>query len=237
MVEYVALARTAVPVAAALVGPAVHRDAAALGPDVGDRLAEQQFSAAGGNVIGQRAGHGAIVDDRRRRRVQRRHAAHVRLDLAQRVRFQPGDPGHAVRLRAGLQVAQPLDLHRVPGDYDLADLAVLQALLAAEFAQQFHSATAEHRLERTRLVVEPRVHDAGVAAGLVGGDLGLLLEDGHLVPAHLGQPAGHREAQDPGPNDADPPTTAVRSWCGLPWNQRLVSCSVLAAVFLPPGYA
>ncbi len=78
--------------------------------------------------------------------------------------------------------------------------------LRAVRAQQLHSAPAQLRLQRARRVVDARVYHAAVPAGLMRGDLVLLLEHGdRRVGLDLGETPCDGEADDPGADDADAP--------------------------------
>src|SRR6185503_14370069 len=72
-----------------------------------------------------------------------------------------------------------------------------------EVLEQADPAPAQGRLERARLVVEPGVHDAGVVSGLVPGELGLLVEHGHLGPA-CGERPPDRQPDQARPHDPHP---------------------------------
>ena len=128
----------------------------------------------------------------------------VRLQLAELVRIQPANVRHAVRLRAPLELAQPLELALVEGDDDLPALDVADVALLAVRAQEPDPASAELRLERSRRVVDAGVRDPAVPTRLVSRDRGLLLQDrDDRVRPELRQAARDGEADDPGAHHAD----------------------------------
>ncbi len=79
-------------------------------------------------------------------------------------------------------------------------------MLVAVLVQRGSALGAELGLQRTRLVVDARVDDAGVVAGLVDGDVGLALEHEHARSGLAQQQlARGGEAEDSGPDDDDVP--------------------------------
>jgi hypothetical protein len=130
------------------------------------------------HVVGERVRDGAVVGDRRRRRVQARDAGRMRLELAQRGAVEPADARDAVRGGAALELVEPRQLGRVDGDDELPASVERQALLLAVRAEQAGAAAAQRRLERAGGVIDARVDDAAVPPRLVERELGLLLEDG-----------------------------------------------------------
>ena len=73
-----------------------------------------------------------------------------------------------------------------------------------EVLQQTHPAPAQRRLEAARLVVQTRVDDPAVVPGLVGGEVLLLVEQGHLGVVLGGQVPGNGGADDPAADDGHP---------------------------------
>lgn len=162
----------------------------------------QAQPATGGSELGrERPGDGRVVDDRRLRRVQRAHTGGGRLDLAQPVGVDEARAGHAVGHGAGVQVVEPGRLHLVEDDDHLAALVVGDVVPLHEVLQQTHPAPAQRRLEAARLVVEAGVDDPAVVPGLVGGEVLLLVEQGHLGVVLGGQVPRDGSADDPAADD------------------------------------
>ena len=85
-------------------------------------------------------------------------------------------------------------------------------MLVAVLVERLAALGAELGLQRPGRVVDARVDDAGVVAGLVGGDVGLALEhEDARVGVAPQQLAGGREAEDAGADDDDVPG-AVHQW-------------------------
>jgi hypothetical protein len=154
--------------------------------------------------------------------VQTTDAADVRLQRGQRVAIEPADAGDAVGTCPLLDGIQPPLLLAVQGDQHLAALDVGEGMLGAEVAQQTGPSPAQPGLERARRVVQARVHDPAVAPGLVPGQLGLLLQQGHggALVGQL-QPSGHRGTEDAAAHDgaaqpAHPATNRGASYTALP---------------------
>ena len=165
----------------------------------------EDLAVRGAHVVGERPRDRAVVGDRGRRRVQARDGGGVRLELAQLVALDPPQPGHGVRRASSLELAQPLELGLVDRDDELPALVVGEAALRAVGAQQLDAAPAQARLQRPGRVVDARVDDAAVAAGLVQRDVVLLLEHGHdRVGPELRQPPRDREPEDAGADDSEP---------------------------------
>ena len=171
----------------AVVSPAV---------DAGHLGAEADRPAGRAHVVGERLGDGAVVGDRGGRRVQAGDSGGVRLDLAELVVLEPAEAGHAVCDSAALELPQAHDLGRVERDDELAAVAQRDAAARGVRAQELDAAPAQLRLERARRVVDPRVDDAAVAAGLVERHLPLLLEDlDRRVGLELGRGAERRRGR------------------------------------------
>ena len=81
-------------------------EVAARGVSVRDLAAGHDPPAGRPQVVGHRRGHGAVVDDAGRRRVQRRDAGRVRLDLAQLVGADPAQARHLVGAAAPLELVE-----------------------------------------------------------------------------------------------------------------------------------
>ncbi len=117
---------------------------------------------------------------------------------------EPPQPRDVVRAGAALELVQPRELGVVDGHDELAAALVAHAVLVAELVQLAGAGDAQLGLQRAGRVVDAGVDDAGVVAGLVGGDAVLALEDHHggVRPA-VQQLAGGGEAEDAGPDDGD----------------------------------
>ena len=99
----------------------VHQpDPARPGLDPLDAAVHDDRHLAALELARQRPRHLGEVDDAGVRRVQRRHAAAVRLDLAQLRRRQPPQPGHLVLAPAPLELVQAPQLAVVARDDQLA---------------------------------------------------------------------------------------------------------------------
>src|SRR5262245_19652120 len=99
--------------------------------------------------------------------MQRSDAAAFRLELGNLRRADPAQTGHAVCLCSGLKVGEPRQL--VPGDRHDQLPAALERdrVLLAELVHELGALDAELGLERAWRIVNARVDDAGVMAGLV----------------------------------------------------------------------
>ena len=165
----------------------------------GDAAAGGDGAAGRLHVVRVRGGHPAVVDDAGLGRVQPVQRAHVRLDLGDAVAIHPCQAGHAVGGAAALELVQARHLAGLgchdqlaaPLDRDLPRIAVLVQLAGAGHAQR--------RLQRSRLVVDALVDDAGVVAGLVRRDRPFALQ--HLqrqLRMAASQLAGRGQAEDAG---------------------------------------
>ena len=128
--------------------------------------------------------------------------ARVRLQLRQLAAVQPPQPRHAVGAPAALELRQGGQLVRLGGDHHLAAALVLDAVALAVLVQEPRALHAQPRLQRPGGVVDAGVHHAAVAAGLVRGQLGFLLEHpDRQARVALGQLARGRQAHDAGADD------------------------------------
>ena len=135
--------------------------------------------------------------------MQRRDPPHIRLDLDHLLRPETPDPRNAIGDGAPIDLFETTELVGVARDDQLAALVVGDPALLAVGLEQFDTAAAELRLQRAGRVVDARMHDAAVMAGLVNADLALLVEHRQLAAGlDFGQPARHREAEDPGADHA-----------------------------------
>ena len=152
----------------------------------------------GGQVRCDAPGHGGEVHRRRLGDVQRGESPGVRLPLTQLVAVEAPQAADAVEAAAPLQLLEPGDLFGGGGDDDLAAVAERESLIPAELRHGAMAAYAQLRPQRAGRVVDARVQDSAVVAGLVGGRLGLLLDDRQ---GQTGQPGGDRprrgQAHDP----------------------------------------
>jgi hypothetical protein len=161
-------------------------------------VAEQQAPAALAHLAGERVGDAGEVDDARGGGVQGGDAAAVRLHLGQPRGVQAPQPGHAVGAPSTLELVERAELARPGRDDDLAAALVGDPALLAQVLHEPRALDAQARLERPGGVVDARVQDAAVVAGLVAADLGLALEHRH-APARVAQDQLARDGQ---PDDA-----------------------------------
>ena len=172
--------------------------------DARHRAAQADLSAPGGDVGGQRPGDGGEVDDAGGRRVQRGDAAHVGLDLGQRVRAEAPQAGHAVGAGAAFERVQPAQLVGADGDDDLARARQGDPVLGAEGLQELAAPPAQPRLQRPRRVVDAGVDDAAAVARLPGADrVRALQDDDPGAGAAHEQLARDGQADDPATGDRD----------------------------------
>ncbi len=157
------------------------------------------------DVVTQRPGHGRVVHDRGRGGVQRGHPTGMRFIAAQAARVQHGRVRDAVGAGAVGDVGKPAQLAAVNRYDDLSALVVADAVGSAVLLEQRDTASAQCRLQRAGLVVEPGVDHPAVAPGLMPGDVVFLLEDrdgGARID--LSDPSGHRQPHNPTADDRDP---------------------------------
>ena len=89
------------------------------------------------------------------------------------------------------------DLLRRRRHHDFAGFTNGNVVLVAELSEHLVTAPRQLRLERVGCVVEAGVQDAAVAARGVGGDVGLLVVDDHIVPGGACEPCvGERETDN-----------------------------------------
>src|SRR3954468_5066624 len=126
------------------------------------------------------------------------------LDRGVLVAAEAAQAGDAVRLPAALELVQAGQLGLVERDDQLAAALSDDLVLLAEQVQVARAADAQLRLQRSRDVVDARVDDAGVVAGLVAGDLRLLVDHrDRLARVPVRELARGGEADDPGSDDGD----------------------------------
>ena len=162
---------------------AARRDAelavGAAGPlDPGHLGTRHERTPAGGQVVGERPGDTAVVGDRRVGHVQCGDARDVRLDGVQLGRADASDPEPVVPATL-LEGAERGELRGRRRDDHLAAAVEGQVVGRAVRLQQAASAGDERGLRGTWCVVDARVHDPGVATGLVAGGAVLLVEHDH----------------------------------------------------------
>ncbi len=116
------------------------------------------------------------VDDAGRRAVKASHAPRMWLELAYALSVETAQPVHAVERAPSLELLQPRDLLGARGEDQLAAALVRDLMLFAIAVELRRSLHAQARLGRAGLVVDARVDDAGVVAGLVLTQLGLTLQ-------------------------------------------------------------
>ena len=126
------------------------------------------------------------------------------LDLADLLGCESAQTRDPVRLRAPLELVECRHLARIGGHDQLPALVVRNLLLLAVLPQTKPAGGAELRLERAGRVVDARVHDTAVAAGLVQRDRRLLLDDDD-APLRESPPEldGGGQPEDPRPDDND----------------------------------
>ncbi len=105
-------------------------------------------------------------------------------------------PGDAVGAAAALELLQAPELLALGRHDHLAARSCGDLVLRAVLVQLARTLHAQARLQRPRLVVDPRVDHPRVVAGLVCAQLGLALEHAHRQPrVAAGQLAGQRQAR------------------------------------------
>lgn len=171
---------------------------------VRDRRARPDVGSTRRGVCSQGRGDRAVVDDGRMRRMQRREAVCVRLDVFQLLTVHEPDAGNTVGDRTLVDVVQASPFSLVERHDDLAELVVDQVVVGTELLQQPDAAPAELRLQGARRVVQPGVDDPAVAAGLVSREPCFLFQerDPGRGP-HLEEAAGDGSADDAAADDSD----------------------------------
>jgi hypothetical protein len=110
-----------------------------------------------------------------------------------------------VAARTIARSVEPVHLGRIGGDDDLPADLMADAMLTAELDHLPQAADAHSGFLGARLVIEPAVEDAAVVGRLLRGDLGILLEERHLVAApRLEEPPRRGQADEPAADDDDP---------------------------------
>ena len=184
------------------VGVGVDVDGVAAPGDVLDAGVQAELAAHLAEVGRVGLGHAAVVDDAGLGRPDGLDARGVGLDLPQALATDEFQPLHSVGLAAREEFVQARDLRLVGGDDHLAAHLVVDAALVAVLAELEVAGVAEPSLLGAGSVVDSRVDDAAVVAGLVLGDLGLFFQ--HDEPA-VGVFAGERhrcgEADDASADD------------------------------------
>jgi hypothetical protein len=136
--------------------------------------------------------------------VQRRQSRGLGLDLADLGRGHPPQTTYAVRATPRLELVQPRQLALLQRYDQLAAALVRDRVLVAELVHEPRALDAESSLQRARSVVDAAVDDSGVVAGLVPGDLGLLVDDRQpQAGAPREQLPGNRESDDAGADHDD----------------------------------
>ena len=153
-------------------------------------------------LLRERPGDVREVHDPGVRRVQRRRAAAVRLDLGDLAGRQAPQPRHLVLAPSPLELVEPAQLALVARDDQLPAALVLDPLGLAELVHLAGALDAQASLERAGHVVDARVDDAAVGARLAAGDGRPVLEHDRVEPgAAAGQLAGDGQPEDPAPDD------------------------------------
>jgi hypothetical protein len=163
---------------------------------------QQDLAAVLRDVVAVGLRDGAVVHDRGAGRQECRLACDAGFKFTQLGGVQPPQSRHLVGGRAPLQFAQLVHFPDVPRHDQLAALVVCQVLFCAVFLEEGDATAGHRRLRRSRGVIDPRVHDAGVVPGLMLRDGAFLLENRH--PHARGRElAGDSEADDAGADDSD----------------------------------
>ena len=159
--------------------------------------AQPHRAACRRDLADQGLAHADEVDRRGVRRVKRRGAPHVRLDLTD---LGPGDTPQArnpVGQCPALDLGQAGQLRVGTRDHQLAELAQADVVLGAELAQHAPAAHAQPRLQAPGRIVQTGVDDTAVVPALMGGDVIFLVEHGHLQARVADrQFPGHRQPDD-----------------------------------------
>ena len=164
-----------------VAGGALEADLVRRGRHGADRPVAAQLAARGGHVGGQPVADRAEVDDPRAGQVQRRDPGRVRLDRPHAVGVQAPHAGHAVGVRAPLELIERGQLAGRERDDQLADPPHLDRVRLAVGGQPRRACDAQPRLQRARRVVDPAVDDAGVVGALVRGGRRLAFDDEHAL--------------------------------------------------------
>src|ERR1041384_1921443 len=142
-----------------------------------DGTRREDVTAGRAHVFRVGLGHLYEVDDAGRGRMNRAHAARVRLDLFYPLRADHLKAGNPIRGPAPVKLFEPRQLAVIRGDDDLAAKIIGDAVLIAELQEFAAARYASRRFQRTGLVVDAAVNNAAVVAGLVARQLGFFFED------------------------------------------------------------
>jgi tRNA-modifying protein YgfZ len=154
-----------------------------------------------GGDPGIRLGHLLVIDDAGLRHQKAGDTADMRLVLADFFGAQPFQPFEAVGVPAPLQLVQSRQLTRLDRHDELATAIVGNAVLGAEAV---HRLPADHAIPGTQgagLVIQPRVNDAAVVAGLMGGNRALGFQNDQRQAMSGGESHGGRQADDAAADD------------------------------------
>ena len=160
------------------------------------------LAAVGLDVAGVGRGDRGEVHDPGLRGVQRRQARGRGLDLAQLLRPDAAQAGHAVLARAALELVQPRQVRVAHRDDDLPAGLRGDPMVGAVGVQRVRALAAQPRLQRPGRVVDALVDDAAVVGGLVRAEPVLALEHEHAAAAQRERPR-RGQADDPPADDRD----------------------------------
>src|SRR5262249_46441570 len=204
-----------------------------------DASAEHELTTRSPHLAGEHLDDARIVDDPGLRNVEAGNAGHVRLKLADLLGAEPAHAVQPVGAPAPLELIERWQLGRPRGDDQLAAALVRHAVLLAQPVHEVATLHAVPRLQRPRLVVQPRVDHAAVVAALVGGELRLGLEHHERAAQPLAEGVGGGNAEDAAADDGDvvpgrlthPATSGGGVSCST--NQRSTSSGVMMPTSLP----
>ena len=172
--------------------------------DSGDLARERDPASCALEVSPESRRDRAVVDDPGAGGVQRRDAAHLRLDVRELLSRETPKVTGPVRPAAVLELVERRNLRLVDRDDHLPAALDGDPAAIAELVERASAAHAQARLQRARRVVDARMHDAGVVPGLVAADSVLLVEDddgeARMTERKL---ARGRQPEDPGPDDEE----------------------------------
>src|SRR5262249_11543130 len=170
-----------------------------LAPHRADRTAQGEGHALAAQPTFQRSGHGAEVNDPGARRVQRGEPAAPGLDVGDLAGPNPAQPRDAVDAAARFELRQPWQLIVAHSNDQFPAALVGDRVRVAELVHQPRALDAQPGLERARPVMHAAVDHAGVVAGLVVPDGGVLVDDEQARSGAAAQElAGHSQPDDPG---------------------------------------
>ena len=104
----------------------------------------------------------------------------VRFDAKQAIAVEQGDVGDAVGQGTVMDGVKAFDFCVVGGDDDFAAFVEGDVMFGSEVGQEGDASAAEGGFQAAGFVVEAGVDDTGVVAGLVGGRVVFLLEEGDI---------------------------------------------------------